>query len=223
MAYSTFRLLPMFASAIFAGYGSAHAALPLGAENVVPLKAGAHAPSVTVKTLAGADFDLGQAFATKPTVLIFYRGGWCPYCNKQLSGIQDYEPRFRALGYQILAVCTDKPEDLRATLDRHQLTYTLLSDRAMEAAPAFQVAFRVTDDDARKYASHHVNLPEIPGEPGARWLPVPSIFIIGTDGVIKFAEFNPNFRIRPPPEDILAAATSVNTSQSAKSASGENP
>jgi peroxiredoxin len=206
----------VLASAFLALCRPAKATLPLGAENVAPLKAGARAPSVTVKTVDGADFDLGQAFAAKPTVLMFYRGGWCPFCNKQLSGIQDYAPRFTALGYQILAVCTDKPEDLRATMDKHQLTYTLLSDRAMEAASAFQVAFRVPDDDAKKYASHGVILPGIPGEPGAQWLPVPSIFIVGKDGVIKFAEFNPNFRIRPPPEEILAAAASANTGETSK-------
>jgi len=57
-------------------------------------------------------------------------------------------------------------------------------------------------------------LPEIPGGSGGVWLPVPSIFIIGIDGVIKFAEFNPDYRMRPPPEDILAAAAKVGGSNS---------
>jgi len=186
-------------------------AIPVGAEGITPLKVGERAPTAIVKTLDGADFDLGRAFATKPTVLIFYRGGWCPFCNRQLSGIQDYEPKFIALGYQILAVCTDKPADLKATLDKHQLTYTLLSDRTMTAASAFHVAFRLTDQDERKYGGHHINVPEIPGEAGGHWLPVPSIFIIGSDGIIKFVEFNANYQIRPPTEEILKAASQVRT------------
>jgi peroxiredoxin len=192
--------------AVFACVGPANAATPLGAENAVPLKAGARAPAATVKTVDGADFDLGHAFATKPTVLVFYRGGWCPFCNRQLAGLQDYAPKFLTLGYQILAVCTDKPEDLQSTMTEDHLTYTLLSDRSMAAASAFRVAFRLNDQDEKKYASHNIAVPEIPGEAGAHWLPVPSIFIIGTDGVIKFVEFNPDFRIRPLPEEILAAA-----------------
>jgi peroxiredoxin len=184
-------------------------AIPMGAEGVTPLKVGERAPTAIVKTLDGADFDLGRAFATKPTVLIFYRGGWCPFCNRQLSGIQDYEPKFVALGYQILAVCTDKPGDLKATLDKHQLTYTLLSDRAMSAASAFRVAYRLTDQDEKKYGTYHIGVPEIPGEAGAHWLPVPSIFIIGSDGIIKFVEFNANYQIRPPTEEILKAASQV--------------
>jgi len=186
-------------------------AIPVGAESVTPLKVGERAPTAIVKTLDGADFDLGRAFAAKPTVLIFYRGGWCPFCNRQLAGIQDSEPKFIALGYQILAVSTDKPADLKATLDKHQLTYTLLSDRTMTAAAAFRVAFRLTDQDEKKYGGHHISVPEIPEGDGAHWLPVPSIFIIGSDGIIKFVEFNANYQIRPPTEEILKAAAQVKT------------
>jgi len=210
MTTQTAKLLRPLLFAVFAWAGPASAAIPLGAENVEPLKAGVRAPAAKVKTVDGADFDLGQAFATKPTVLIFYRGGWCPFCNRQLAGIQDYAPKFIELGYQILAVCTDKPEDLGATAIKDHLTYTVLSDRSMAAASAFKVAFRLTDQDAKRYASNHIALPEIQGESGAFWLVVPSIFIIGTDGVIKFVEFNPNFRIRPPPAEILTAAARAN-------------
>ncbi len=184
-----------------------NAAIPSGPEHVAPLKAGDLAPAAVVKTVDGADFDLAPAFAAKPTILIFYRGGWCPYCNRQLAGIEEYEQKFLALGYQILAVCTDQPESLRATMTKDRLTYTLLSDRSMAAAGAFKVAYRVTGEVAKKYASYHIELPEIPGEPSARWLPVPAIFVIGRDRRIKFAEFNSDYKIRPPTAEILAAAT----------------
>ena len=186
-----------------------HAAIPTGAENAVPLKVGDAAPAVTVTALDGSSFDLGRAIAAKPTILIFYRGGWCPFCNRQLSGIQDYQQKFLDLGYQILAVGTDRPEALRATMTKDRLSYTLLSDRSMAAASAFRVAYRVAGDLAEKYATYHVDLPEIPGEPGGRWLPVPAIFVIGRDGVIRFAEFNANYKIRPPPDEILAAAANA--------------
>ena len=202
----TSTLHPMLAAAFLAFAGQVHASIPTGAENAVPLKAGDAAPAVTVTAVDGSNFDLGRAFAAKPTILLFYRGGWCPFCNRQLSGIQEYEQKFLDLGYQILAVGTDRPETLRGTMEKDRLKYTLLSDRAMAAASAFHVAFRVAGDDAKKYAAHNIDLPEIPGEPGGRWLPVPAIFVIGKDGLIKFAEFNPNYRVRPPPEEILAAA-----------------
>ena len=203
------KILLTLSALFLAGTVPMQGAIPVGAESVTPLKVGERAPTAIVKTLDGADFDLGRAFATKPTVLIFYRGGWCPFCNRQLSGIQDYEPKFIALGYQILAVCTDKPGDLKATLDKHQLTYTLLSDRAMNAASAFRVAYRLTDQDEKKYGTYHIGVPEIPDRAGGHWLPVPSIFIIDSDSIIKFVEFNANYQIRPPTEEILKAASQV--------------
>jgi peroxiredoxin len=184
-------------------------AIPTGAENTQPLKAGELAPTAIVKTVDGADFDLGRAVAARPTILIFYRGGWCPFCNRQLGGIQAYEQKFIDLGYQILAVGTDRPEVLRQTIAKDGLGYTLLSDRDMTAAAAFHVAYRVAGDDAKKYASYHIDLPPIPGDAGEVWLPVPSIFVIARDRTIRFAESNPNYRIRPPPEEILAAAARV--------------
>ena len=216
MKFQTPKLFPSIALIFLAWAAPVCAAIPLGAENVAPLKVGDLAPAAVVKTIDGADFDLLGAFAAKPTILMFYRGGWCPYCNRQLGGMQEYEQKFLVLGYQILTVCTDKPEDLRATMDKDRLTYTLLSDRGMAAAGAFQVGYRLSDDDTKKYASHHIVLPEIPGEPGGRWLPVPSIFVIGKDGVIKFVESNANYKIRPPPEEILAAAAQVQEAQRPK-------
>jgi len=188
---------------------AAAADLPVGPENAVPLAASTPAPGGVVKTVDGADFDLGSAFSKKPTVLIFYRGGWCPFCNRQLASMQDYAPKFLALGYQILAVCSDKPESLKATMDKDHLTYTILSDRTGAASQAYKVAYRLADADAAKYASHHIALAPIPGDPSGVWLPVPSVFIVGTDGVIKFVSFNPDFKVRPPAETIFAAAKSA--------------
>ncbi|ULT24851.1 redoxin domain-containing protein [Sphingobacterium sp. E70] len=39
----------------------------------------------------GGAIDIGKAISQKPTILVFYRGGWCPYCNLQLSGLQEIE------------------------------------------------------------------------------------------------------------------------------------
>jgi peroxiredoxin len=79
----------------------------------------------------------------------------------------------------------------------------------MSAASAFRVAYRLTDQDENKYGIYHIGVPEIPGGAEGHWLPVPSIFIIGSDGIIKFVEFNANYRIRPPTEEILKAASQV--------------
>lgn len=45
-------------------------------EQICPILVGSSLPAITVKSLDGAPFDLNKAVAAKPTVLIYFRGGW---------------------------------------------------------------------------------------------------------------------------------------------------
>ncbi len=76
------------------------------------LDKGAKVPILTLNAVDGKKYDLNAAVAKKPTVLIFYRGGWCPYCMRQLSGLQGIVHELADAGYQLLAVSPDKPEEL---------------------------------------------------------------------------------------------------------------
>lgn len=199
-------LMTIVCSGLFARAAVAAGQLPVGADHVIPLSVGNSLPDVTVKTADGQAFDLVAQTAGKPTVIIFYRGGWCPYCNLHLAQLQEAEPKLLALGYQILAISTDRPEGLHVTTDKHHLTYTLLSDREMVAAAAFHVAFQLTDAEREKYLGHGIDLPSIPNDPSNRWLPVPSVFIVNKEGEIRFVHSNPDFRKRISMPDLLAAA-----------------
>lgn len=181
-------------------------ALPSSADAVSPLAVGSAAPGATVKALEGGEVDLRALLQKQPTILIFYRGGWCPFCNTQLAGLQSALPEFSALGYQLIAISPDKPEALSASVQKQELGYRLYSDRQMAAAEAYGVAFRVDPKTQEAYAKRNFDLAPIPGEPDARWLPVPSVFVIGRDGTVRFVFSNPNYKVRPPVEQLLAAA-----------------
>lgn len=108
---------------LLGGSLAAHAgeagAVPTQAEDICPIKIGSRLPRLTVETMDGKSFDLNAAIARKPTVLIFYRGGWCPYCNLQMGQLQTVEPQLLKLGYQLLAVSADAPAELRKSLQKH--------------------------------------------------------------------------------------------------------
>lgn len=168
------------------------------AEQICPLLVGQSVPDVQLTTVAGETFDLTAALRQHPTLLIFYRGGWCPFCNLHLAELQSIQDDIRDLGYQILAVSMDRPGKLRETLDKHDLAYILLSDSAATATRAFGLAFRATNSNTERLEAasgrtHHI-------------LPVPAAFLIGTDGMIKFEYINPNYKVRVKSEIILAAA-----------------
>jgi peroxiredoxin len=161
-----------------------------------PIAPGRPAPAVVVRTADGAALDLAAATANRPTLLIFYRGGWCPYCTKHLAQLQEIEPDLVKLGYQILAVSPEPAASLAGIAEKHRLTHRLLSDSTGAAAQALGLAFRVDAETQKKYAGYGIPLQPIPGEPDARWLPVPAAILIGPDGVIRFVFTNPDYKTR---------------------------
>lgn len=180
----------------------------LSADAICPIKIGMELPVLTLTTSEGKSFNVNKAIQLKPTVLVIYRGGWCPYCSKQLKQLKEIEPKLLSLGYQILAISTDKPEKLQETLTKEKLNYTLLSDSKMTACSTLGIAFKVEEEVVKKYKSHNMDLETASGEKH-HLLPVPSVFIVGTDGIIKFSYINPNYKVRLDPDVMLAAATAA--------------
>ncbi len=115
------------------------------------------------------------------------------------------EPALLDLGYQILAVSADKPEVLRQSQTRHKPNYRLLSDHSMRGAIALGIAWRVDDQTLEKYRGLGVDLEQASGEPH-HLLPIPSAYVVGTDGLIKFVYTNPDHRVRIHADVLLAAA-----------------
>jgi peroxiredoxin len=179
--------------------------VPDTAEKVSPLAVGSKVPKVNVKTMEDKTIELPRLLSAQPTVLIFYRGGWCPFCNRQMSSLQSIEGDLKKLGYRILAVSPDRAVELKKSLGKNKLTYQLLSDSSMDAAKAFGVAFKVDDGVLTKYKGFGIDLEVASGEKH-HYLPVPSVFLIGADGVIKFRSFNPDYKVRLSNDELLTAA-----------------
>ncbi|MCJ8209135.1 AhpC/TSA family protein [Mucilaginibacter sp. RS28] len=181
----------------------ADTAIPAKPTDISPLLIGESVPQLTLPDANGNAVNLNQKITEKPTILIFYRGGWCPFCNKQLAGIQSIESDLRKMGYQILAISTDSPENLSKSRDKHQLTYTLLSDSELSAAKQFGIAF-VAPKAYDQILTEGSN-----GKNAAHLLPVPSVFILDRQGIIQFEYINPDFKQRISPDLLTAVATTL--------------
>lgn len=174
------------------------------AEDICPIKVGTKIPSVNVRNLEGENVDLSLLTTAKKTVLIFYRGGWCPFCNMQLANLKDIENDLVNLGYQLVAISIDKPEKLKESIDKNKLSYNLLSDSKAEASIAFGLAFKVTDDYNKMLLEHNMNLEEASGE-NHHILPVPAVFIVDENSIIQFEYVNPNYKVRLDGDILLKA------------------
>lgn len=175
------------------------------ANDVTPAITGTVIPNATVKSVEGKLVEIKDLVSQKPTVLIFYRGGWCPYCNKHLAELQQIEQKLVDMGYQILAVSPDKPEYLKKSVGKHDLEYTLLSDSPMNLTKAFGLAFKIDDNKIKKYQKAGMDLEKRSGY-DHHLLPVPAVYLVNPDGLITFQYVNPDYTTRINADVLLAAA-----------------
>jgi peroxiredoxin len=182
--------------------------VPNSSSEICPIKTGEKIPELIYTAADGSSFNLNNAVKEKPAVLIYYRGGWCPYCSKQLMSLQELEPKLLELGYNIIAVSPDRPGKILEGVPDKKFNYTLLSDSKMTEARKLGIAFKVDEETIIKYKDYKIDLEEASGQ-NHHMLPVPAVFIIGTDEVIKFSYVNPDYKIRLDEDILLAAAKSA--------------
>ncbi|CAN5417058.1 hypothetical protein BH09SUM1_BH09SUM1_12520 [soil metagenome] len=175
------------------------------AEDVQPLKFGAPLPAVSVKNAKGETVTLADATKGRRSVIVFYRGGWCPFCNKHLADLATIEPQLAASGIPIIAISPDSPETITAYGAKHLLPYTLLSDSSHDAIKAFGVAFAVDAETQQKYKGYGIDLAAASGNADAV-LPTPSVFIVDPSGKITYSHTNPDYKSRMSGAEILKAA-----------------
>ncbi len=184
---------------------STESALPNSPEEVHPLGVGDSVPDGTLTTLGGKKVSLQSLVSQKPSVLIFYRGGWCPYCNLQMGQLVKVEPDLEKLGYQVLAITPDQPEELKKSMDKHQINYTLLSDRTMKLTQKFHLAYRVSPEVLAKMKGFGVDLDKSTGN-HLHLLPVPAAYVVDMKGTVHFVYYNADIKVRVNPDDLLKAA-----------------
>lgn len=208
----TNKLSILFAVAlsIFAVQANAfdRAVIADSAENVTPILNGSTVPNVMVKTADGSPVSLPALLMQKPAVIVFYRGGWCPYCSRQLAELKDIEQELVAEGYQILAISPETPEKLQSQKLETEFAAVLISDADLNAIKAFGIGFYVPDDTRNLYRDRmQVELTVDQSERAV--MPAPAIYITDTSGKILFNYVNPDYKTRPSAALVLSAAKLV--------------
>ncbi|MFL0799986.1 MAG: AhpC/TSA family protein [Agarilytica sp.] len=200
-----FGWVMMVCGALLAGVALAEGRVPDSAEDIDPIKVGQTIPEVTLMNSEGQAVKLADWVKRKPTILIFYRGSWCPYCNTQLGELKTIEGKLEQMGYQLIAISPDLPVNLKSSIAQHKFSYTILSDSTAEAAIAFGLGFRVDDALYAKYLNYDINLEKASGEKH-HILPVPAALVINTAGKVHFTYVNSDYKKRVKIHDLLAAA-----------------
>ncbi|UMB54382.1 AhpC/TSA family protein [Lutibacter sp. A64] len=172
------------------------------AEDVTPLKVGDKVPTIKLTSLENIQVSLEDIVKTKPTVLLFYRGGWCPYCNKHLAAVGQSKSEILELGYKIVGISPDSPTELKESISKNELSYDLYSDADGSLIKSMGIAYKAPE----KYSNM---LLKYSGDKNSGILPVPSLFVIGVDGKILYEYVNPDYKTRMSPEELIKQLKSL--------------
>ncbi|SHK01774.1 Peroxiredoxin [Reichenbachiella agariperforans] len=166
-------------------------------------KKGDQAPNFTGEDQFEKPFDLSKQLKKGPVVLMFYRGYWCPYCNKQLSQMEDSLGFISEKGGSVIAVTPEKPEYIEKTVDKTDASFKIIYDKDLQIMNTYGVAYQMEEALVGKYKKKYdLDMVEINGSTQPN-LPVPATYIIASDGSILYAFYDPDYTKRATVKQIL--------------------
>jgi len=173
------------------------------ADEAKGLSVGSIAPLFKAIDSDSTEFDLASALTKGPVVLIFYRGEWCPICNKHLGQVQDSLNLITQRGATVIAVSPQKPEYLDKMTHKTGAQFKLLFDEAYKIADDYDVNFTPEKKQVRTYnLMLHAKLKQSQSDQSQQ-LPIPATYIISQEGVIIWRQFDPNYKNRSTVREIL--------------------
>lgn len=167
------------------------------------LQVGDPSPMFTLPDARGGDFSLAQALDVGPVVLVFYRSGWCPYCNIQLNAMGERLDEFQAQGATVVAIAPEPPAATLTTAEKSALQFPVLSDEDNQIARQFGVVFTLSKELAELYGNFGIQLVAKKNQPGTYQLPLAATYIIAPDGKITYAFLDADYTRRAEPQELL--------------------
>jgi peroxiredoxin len=165
---------------------------------------GQKVPDVHARDLDGHDVALSSLYAKGPILLVFYRGGWCPFCNSENHALATAYPEYQKRGVTPVTVSVDAPDAEAKTRATYAIPFPVLSDSDASMIDAFHVVKEVQSDELAKMKSFGVDLESYSGKAHHK-IAIPALFLIDRAGVVRWAHSDPDFKVRPSTAQILAA------------------
>ena len=174
------------------------------------LKAGDVAPEFSLMDSEGNLVSSHQLLVRGPLVVVFYRGVWCPYCNLELQALEDSRSEIEWRGARMVAVSQQTEVFSKKAQETNSLGFPILSDLGGTVSAQFGIRWTVPEYLRESHREVNAELPQYNGDQS--WtLPMPARFLIGRDGIIVYAEVNPDYTKRPEPSDMFAVLDALRT------------
>jgi peroxiredoxin len=198
---------------IVAAFASDQAALAAGGIPAGAVSVGDTLAPFALPDATGETRTLDELTAQGPAVIVFYRGGWCPYCNVTLRTYQrELLPHLGGYSARLVAISPETPDASLTTQEKAELTYTVLSDAGATLASSIGITFDPSEDALAAQRMLGVDIRTTRAD-GATVLPMPTVLIVDRDHVVRFVDIHPDYTGRTEVSDILAALGTLARSQ----------
>lgn len=165
---------------------------------------GSKAPDVHARDLDGNVVALSATWAKGSVLLVFYRGGWCPYCNYEIHALAANMAEYEKRGVTPVAISVDRPDIEAKTKATYRIPFPVLSDTDASVIEAFHVAKKVDAAERELMKSHGVDL-DVQSGGAHHEIAIPALFLIDREGIVKWAHSDADYKTRPSTAQILAA------------------
>jgi peroxiredoxin len=180
-----------------------HIAEQQQAGDVYGLQVGDIAPNFVLTNPLGEQITLYDELDKGPVILTFYRGSWCPYCNIQLRAYQEIVPEIQEYDAQLLAITPQSPDNSLTQKEKEQLTFQVLSDPQGLVADRYHLLFEMPDYLQLTF-KHILGRDLTSFNESDRWiLPIPGIYVLDRERVVRFSHANPDFMTRMEPQELI--------------------
>lgn len=161
------------------------------------------APDFKSKDQDGNEIRLKDLLKKGKVILVFYRGQWCPYCNRFLSALQDSLQLIKDKGASLIAVSSEKPESIDSTVEKTKATFPVLYDEELKIMKAYDVEYEVPENTLTRYKNAGLDIEKNNG-PNGKYLPIPAVYIIGDEQTVIYRFFEKDYKKRPAVKTLLS-------------------
>lgn len=172
------------------------------AQEPEPLYIGQKAPKILAVDQFGERFSLKDRLKEGPLVVVFYRGQWCPHCNRHMSSIQDSLQMILDAGASIVAITPEKGERIEKTMKKSGATFSIIYDENHRIMDKYKVTFKLSGWKRFIYGLGGININKASGNKDSA-LPVPATYIIAQDGTVFSSHFNEDYSERMLVKDMV--------------------
>lgn len=155
------------------------------------------------KNVHGDKVVLSEYYSNGKVMLVFYRGGWCMFCNIQLQEIEEYIEDLKALDITVVAISVDLPAKALETKTDKNLSFDIIAGLQTEILDKYGLINKIPDNTAKMYKEkYHIDLESASGKTD-HVIAIPATYVVDQSGIVIYAYADEDYKSRPKTPDII--------------------